>query len=227
LGARIIHKYITLFSIVLIISSNTIGQRADSCLIGFDELLAILDQEKIKDKDLDRCLEISQKLYARKCDMRIVKDSNGNNYATHSLTRVFADICVKSERNLGVDHYIQYYRFTHGSAEEERSYALERLLVKYPRYLLDQIGQDEEMLFDIAWGFLNNRYYGPKDPYEDLKFKASKVHSKGPEPVLNAENCIEIFFETNPTLYDCYDKYKFQIDFIITEAEAFLKPLDK
>ena len=71
-----------------------------------------------------------------------------------------SDICIKIGGNLGVDYYFDYMMLTKGSAEEERSFALERLFVKYPEIVLNRIGKDNDFLNHLTWGFLNNRYYG-------------------------------------------------------------------
>lgn len=117
-------------------------------------------------------------------------------------------------------------RITHESPEEERTFSLERLFVKYPETVLRNIGKDTELLYNLTWGFLNNRMYGAKDPFENNEFKAMTVYSNGPTPVLTSENCAEIFWETVPSLKSKYEMYRWQIDAIIEDAVNGLKDIE-
>jgi hypothetical protein len=198
------------------------GQPCDSCKLQFDKLLYTLKQDKISKSDLDKCWQIAKGLHILKYTDYIDSVANNTLYVSHSLTKTFSDICIKSNNILSVDYYLKYMTLTHGSAEEERSYALERLLVKYPEILLNKIGTDKDLLNDLIWGFLNNRYYGSVNPLENWDHTAKRVNESTPKPILNQENCKDIFFETHPVLKEKYNSYKYQIDFIINGAIEYL-----
>ncbi len=109
-----------------------------------------------------------------------------------------------------------------GSAEEEISFSFERLFMKYPEIVLKKIGDNEALLDRIIWGFLNNRYYGSKNPSIDGDNQYIVNDTIQPKPVLNSENCEEIFFETNPMLKEISVDYKDQISYILTGAKKEL-----
>ena len=211
---------IILFS--LSFASISLGQQCDSCKLEFDKLLLIKNKTQVSSADLEKSWQISKKLYSLNYTYY---DSIVNNekYIIHSLTKTFSDICIKAQANLGVDYYLKYLDFTNGSAEEERSFALERLFVKFPEIVLDKIGQNEDLLNDLVWGFVNNRYYGAKNPFDNNDFTAMTVYENGPKPILNENNCESIFFDTNPSLKKKYKDYQSQIDYIITASIEILK----
>lgn len=204
------------------LSINLFGQRCDSCKIEFDKLLIIKEKSVISQADLEISWQITQKLYKLQY-VDYIDTINGAEYLIHSLTRTFSDICIKAGGQSGVDYYFNYLDFTSGSSEEERSFALERLFVKYPEIVLNKIGEDYSYLDHLVWGFVNNRFYGAVNPYEEDDYTAITFHVNGPKPVLNKGNCRAIFFETNPVMKEKYDGYKNQIDYIINEAIALLK----
>jgi hypothetical protein len=172
---------------------------------------------------LEKSWQITIKLYNYRYTDYIESDENNTSNASHSLTRTFSDICIKAGGQLGVDYYFKYLTFTNGSAEEERYFALERIFVKFPETVFNRIGKDQGLLDNLTWGFLNNRYYGAKNPFENDEYTAMVVHDNGPKPILNKDNCKAIFFETNPTLKEKYTDYKYQIDYIINTANESLK----
>lgn len=206
---------------------NTFAQQCDLCKRDFKLLLIIKDKSEINSTDLEMSWEITKNLYNIKYTDYIDSVSKGTSYVSHSLTRVFSDICLMADSILGVDYYFKYLSLTNGSAEEERSFAFERIFVKYPEIVLNKIGDNKEWLNYITWGFINNRYYGAVNPYENEEYTALTVYENTPEPVLNKTNCELIFFETNPTLKAKYIQYKNQLDFIINTAIEELKLSEK
>lgn len=208
--------------IILLASINSIGQQYDTYKQKFDTLLIILEQNKINKTDLYKSWEITRNLYSVRYTDYIDSIVNRTSYVSHSLTRTYSDICIKIGDNIGVKYYFKYMELTIGSAEEERSFGLERLFVKYPEIVLQQIGNNEGLLNSLTWGFLNNRYYGAKNPFENDEYTAMTVYENGPKPILNKDNCKDIFFETNPSLKKKYNTYKYQVDFIINSAKAEL-----
>lgn len=196
---------------------NTLAQQ-DSCKRDFELLLIIKNKSNISPTDLKKGWEITKKLYDFKYTDYLDSVSKGTYYFSHSLTRVFSDICLKADSILGVDYYFNYLSLTNGSAEEERSFALERLFVKHPEIVLVKIGDNKEWLDCLTWGFINNRYYGAVNPYEKEDYSAMTIYEDSQKPILNKEHCREIFFETNPILITKYNQYKYQIDYIINTA---------
>lgn len=217
-------KRLYLISIItLTICFGSFGQQCDSCKMEFDKLLLILKMKKVSQTDLERSWQITTKLYILGYTNYIDRVANNVSYVSHSLTRTFSDICIKSGGHIGVDYYLKYLTFTNGSVEEERSFALERLFVRLPEIVFNRIGKNEELLNDLTWGFLNNRYYGTDNSFKDNDYAAMTVYENGPKPILNKDNCKAIFFETNPLLKEKYNDYKYQIDYIINAAIECLK----
>ena len=218
-----IMKALLLLLFKVISTCGSYGQQCESCKKEFDKLLITKKKEKVNQADLEKSWEISKKLYTLRYTNYIDSVANNTLYVSHSLTKTFFEICIKAGSQSGVDYYLKYLTFTNGSAEEERSFALERLFVKFPVVVLNRIGKNEELLNDLVWGFLNNRSYGAKNPFEDDEFTAMTVRSDAPRSILNKENCRSIFFETNPKLKEKQDEYKYQIDYIINTAIKSLK----
>lgn len=216
-------KIILLIMLILTIAISLFGQQCDSCKKEFDELLVIMNKSKVGQTDLEKSWQITKKLYYLRYTDYIDSVANRTSYVSHSLTRTFSEICIKSGGKLGVDYYFNYLNLTKGSAEEERSFALERLFVQYPGIVLNKIGNDNDFLDDLTWGFLNNRYYGAINPFENYEFTAMTVYENRPKPMLTKENCKEIFFETNPSMKTHYNDYKYQIDYIINTAIEHFK----
>jgi len=168
------------------------------CKYYFDQLLQIANSKIVDGESLNKSWQISSKLYSKRYTDYIDKTVNGTEYVSHSLTQVFSDICLKADGQLCVDYYLKYMHLTEGSAEEERSFALERIFVRFPETLLKTVGDNKDILDQLAWGFLNNR------------------------KIINKINCRTVFFKTNPSLKEKYNTYKSQIDYIIKAAELEL-----
>lgn len=212
-----------IIAITLTFNCSSSGQQCDSCKMDFDRLLRIKMKEKVSQIDLERSWQITQKLYTLRYVDYIDKVVDNQSYVSHSLTRTYSEICVKAGGEIGVDYYFKYLTITNESAEEERSFALERLFVKYPVIVLKRIGKNLELLDLLTWGFLNNRYYGAKTPFENEDYTAMTIYKNSPKPILKKDNCKKIFFETNPFLKEKYNTYKFQIDYIINTSIKGLK----
>lgn len=202
---------------------NTFAQQCDSCKRDFKLLLIIKDKSEINSTDLEMSWKITKNLYNINYTDYIDSVLKGTSYVSHSLTRVFSDICLKTDSVSGVDYYLKYLTLTYGSSEEELSFSFERIFVKYPETVLKKIENDKERLEEIVWGFLNNRTYGAVNPYEKEDYSAMTIYEDSQKPILNKENCREIFYETNPILKTKYNQYKYQIDYIINTAIENLK----
>jgi hypothetical protein len=206
------------FLFISLSSVKTFGQQCESCKKEFDTLLLFKGKSIVSETDLEKSWQITRKLFNLRYTDYIDCIADESRYVSHSLTKTFSDICIKAGGKLGVEYYLKYWHLSKGSAEEERSFALERIFVRNPEEVLNQIGRDNDILEDLTWGFLNNRYYGAKNPFEDTEYSALTVYEAGPKPILNKMNCKSIFFETNPVLKIKYKEYKYQIDYIINSA---------
>jgi len=140
-----------------------------------------------------------------------------------SLTYIFGKICLIKNDSNAVRVYIDYMRRNENSAEEQISFSFEYLFVKQPEFILSNCIHNDWLLDHLAWGFMNNRYYGVQDPYEDNPNKAFTVYYNPPKPVLNDKNCKEIFYKVNPSLIKLYPKYKKQVDYLLNTISEGLK----
>lgn len=191
-------KQITSIILLSLIATLGFGQECLECKKKFDRLIEIEQQERTSDSHLKESLSIAKELYEKRYFDYIDSISNNTIHVSKNLTHTFANITRKRCDSTGVSYYLKYLDITTGSAEEERSFGLERLFKKCPETVLQQI--DRPLFEDLAWGFVNNRYYGPIAPFENDGYKTMTVYEDPPEQTLNSENYIEIFNETYPTL---------------------------
>jgi hypothetical protein len=206
---------------LLIIQATTLSackQQTDTHKNQFDQLLTILNKENILKDDMLESWEIVRELYLNNYMFYIDSVKDGISYTSHSLSKTYSDICIKAGNNTGIDYYFKYMDLTSNSAEEERSFALERIFVQYPEIVLNKIGKNEDLLNDLTWGFINNRYYGAQNPFDNKDYTAITTSDTSNIPKLNKDNCKDIFYETNPGLKNKYEKYKYQIDYIINNS---------
>lgn len=204
------------------------AQQCKDCNLQFDTLLTTLNKKIVTKDDLQKCTDITVKLINRKYYHYIDSTSSKSEhilYSSHSLTKTYADLCLKCGGEFGVHLYINYCNINRNSAEEEISFSLERIFVKYPEITLKEIKKDSRLLDRLIWGFLNNRYYGAKNPYEDNDFRAMTVYENELKPILNDKNCEEIFYQLNPKLKYVYPLYKYQIDYILNGAKKNLSEI--
>ena len=99
--------------------------------------------------------------------------------------------------------------------------------MKNPEAVLNEIEKykmekQKYYLSCIAYGFINNRYYGPKDPHKDINDKAMICFENPPKAVLTKDNCSKIFFQVNPELKKVYKNHKNSIDYIINVSMKYL-----
>ena len=218
-------RNILIFSFVFSVIVSAYGQHCKVCEQKFDTLLTILKKDNVLHSDIERCWLIAKELRERKYT-EYIDNYVSTSHVLRSLTKTFADICIKTDRNTAVEYYLKYLELTKGSAEEQRSLSFEHIFVKFPMTVFDKIGMDKELLNSLTWGFLNNRYYGA-DPYDETSYEATEynITSFKPDlkPILTSDNCEEIFYKTNPSLKKEYSKYKEQIDYIITLARLELE----
>lgn len=207
---------------MFIINHSYPQQDNETCMVLFQILIETSEKDKLTFDDLEECINIVKEL--SNCDYDISNDSVYKRTINFSqnITKPFADVCIKVGGDLAVKAYIDYVCLHLGSAEEEISFSLERLFMKYPEKVLIQIGDYDALLDRLIWGFLNNRYYGPKDPFINNKNQYIFNDTIQPKPILNCENYEDIFFKTNPMLKLIWDDYKDQINYILSGVKKYL-----
>ena len=196
------------------------GQQCLDCKKSFDRLIEIEQQDQISDSELNESLEIVTELYKKGYTDYIDSVSNNTSYVSKNLTHTFCIITRKRCDTKGVNYYLNYLQVTTGSAEEERSFGLERLFKDCPETVLDKL--DQSYFGDLAWGFVNNRLYGPDDPFEDDGFKAMTFYDSAPERKLTLDNYNDIFNETYPTLTS-NENYSEDIKLILQKIAEILE----
>lgn len=212
---------LTAIGILLVLTTTySFGQQCLECKKKFDRLIEIEQQDQVSDSELDESLRIAKELYDMRYTDYIDSISNNTIHVSKNLTHTFASITRKRCETKGVSYYLDYLEFTSGSAEEERSFGLERLFKECPETVLQMTGQS--YILDIAWGFVNNRAYGPIDPFENNGHKAMTVYANSPQMELNSNNYKEIFNKTYPTLTS-NEAYSEEIKLLLKKIAEILK----
>jgi hypothetical protein len=213
-----------LFILLLLCVSLVVhGQQKPCGKIFYERLTTISQKTKISDQDFKESVNVVKKLDSINCheyDVII----NGQEYCESSLTFLFGVICVKFNCTNAVIEFIKYINFQSGSAEEEIDFSLERLFKKRPEDVLKYGGS---YLDKLAWGFVNNHYYGVVDPYENELNKAFTKYDNPPKVVLTKKNYKDIFYQVNPKLKPEYDKYQSQIDNLLNSIFENLEDIDQ
>jgi hypothetical protein len=194
---KILIKGLILIS-ALFVYQPLFGQECSECKADFDKLLQVSNSKSLNRENLEKSWQISSRLYKKGYSEHVGKDANGNEYVISTLSKLFADICLKADEHDCVEYYLRYMNLTRGSAEEETSFSLERVFQKFPEAILKAIGDDKEILDQLTWGFLNNRN------------------------IINKNDCKTVFYKTYPTLKEKYNIYRESIDYIIKSAELEL-----
>ena len=174
------------------------GQQCFECKENFDRLIEIEEEQKISTSALKESWALTKNLYEKGYIDYNDSISKNTIYVSQSLTHAFSNIIRKRCDSLSISYYLMYLDMTTGSAEEERSFGLERIFKRCPETVLDQI--DPAYFDELAWGFINNRFYGSKSPLDKEDYIAMTINNNPPKPVLNKENYALIFNETYPTL---------------------------
>lgn len=187
---------------------------------GFDSLIAMKEKGSISDAELEECFNITKTLYDSNIDH--VKSMDGEKETYYNLTHTFADLCMMAPKKSGIKYYLKYLDYTGGSAEEERSFSLERLFLKYPGDVLDAIGNNEDLLSSIAWGFVNNYIFEIEGEIEDETQSSDSEKIKTSSPELNQENYRELFMSRIPGINEIYKDHTSQLDFILEEISGII-----
>lgn len=192
----------------------------------FEQLEPFSRLEVVDDSLLSICNDILDTLIKNNCDDYTVFE-NGQSVSYYSLTGLYGKICQKSNSSMGVASFVSYLKKNRSSAEEQLSFSFESIFVERPVIVLQEITKDknsrEYLLDKLAWGFVNNRIYGAKDPYENEPYKAMTIHFDPPERVLTISNYREIFYAINPAIPALYNDNKEIIDEFLKKVEYLLE----
>ena len=220
-------------SIILIFiffSFASAQQDKDSCDFLLREFLEYSKLETVYDSTLIRTEEIMELLKKNNCykhsDELVIKTAKGEEYIG-GLTYLFGQICLASDTDKGVKFYVNYLNDHKNSAEEELSFAFERIFQRKPSTVLKCISESDSisqiyLLDEIVWGFVNNRMYGVESPFVDYPDKAF-IFMENPPPVkLTVETYKDIFFQLNSQLEDLKLLYPKEIGYILNRVHEFL-----
>jgi len=210
---NLVFSSILLFFSVVVVGQQPCGQKL------YERLSAISKMNQVSDKEFTESLGIVKELDSIHCnDYDAI--INGQKYCINSLTFLFGVVCVKHNSTKAIIEYLKYMNLRSESAEEELAFSLERLFRKRPEDVLNYGGS---LLDELAWGFVNNHYYGVIDPFENDPNKSFTRNNNPSKQVLTQKNYKEIFYEVNPTLKINYAKYQKQIDYLLNEIFEILK----
>jgi hypothetical protein len=128
-----------------------------------------------------------------------------------NLAYLFADLVIKSKSSDSLKKYLDYYTIS-TSADEEIAFSFERIFKEKPILIFHEIRNydnewETKFLEAISWGFINNRLYGPINPYEKQRFHENNTIQTYAQRVLTKENYKDIFFKTYPALIQNKDVY--------------------
>jgi hypothetical protein len=135
---------------------------------------------------------------------------------------------MKSNPDYSVPAFIDYLIDNKNSAEEQLSFSFEHIFVKYPNVVLTKISRLEketkdQMILNLAWGFVNNRYYGASDTNEDNPMKAMTVYNNPPKVLLDTLNYRKIYFSLNPEIQNIYPRFKNEIESVLDLSHQMIK----
>lgn len=204
-----------------------IADQSDCDSTLFIKLIDVSNQSKITTSDFLTCESIVDTLNKYGC-MYFDK----NDTLITSLTFLFGKICYKVNSDTSIKAFLGYHIKHIGSAEEQISFSFENLFTLHPKLILDEILKTDtilqkDLLGSLAWGFLNNRNYGIDDPLADDPFKAMTVYDNPPDPILNRNNYMEIFYQVHSETKHLYPYYRNQYDYIFSKIVKYFDWRDK
>ncbi len=114
-------------------------------------------------------------------------------------SRGFAKICVKNNRSIGVNKYIEFMLTQKGSADEMLSTDFEELFKNNPVFVINKIrklnNSDQDYIFSHwIWGYFHNR--------------CNLENTKGNELKFDKQDYKDYFFNIYPVLKINQDEYK-------------------
>jgi hypothetical protein len=177
----------------------------------------LIESRKIVDRLPPKCAAVE-----------VVTNVNGKQVHAGSVTYLYGRICQKCPSPKAVDFFLAYRLANWQSADEEFSLSLERVFVSKPGVMLSRIRQQpdsvrHQLLNDIIWGFLTNRTYGPRDPYEDRTKQLDDERDRVPKEVLNKNNYETIFYNLNRNMKELSQKYAREIGYVLRETQKYLQ----
>lgn len=191
------------------------------CNKWFGALYPYSKLEFVGDSALSICDAMVDTLCYYGCSDHLSGESR-NDSVDYTLTLLYGIICLKSNSAKGVASFMNYLIRNENSAEEQLSFSFENIFVHRPRTVLEQIhrkhtGKREYLLGHLAWGFLNNRYYGITASNNGNSSAATADSVNEPRPVLGSSNYKEIFFSLNPEIRSLYGTYPGLINDLLSE----------
>jgi hypothetical protein len=212
--------------LTLLVYTNSICQEnCDSAL--FKQLIKYGNSKTLSLEDFQKCQTIVNQLWVQHC-YDYLKVINNENYRLTSLTYEYGRICLKANPDYAINAFIDYIIDNKNSAEEQIDFSFEKLFVKYPkRVLIDMSKFDSDtkndLLWRLSWGFVNNRCYGPIDPFDDNPFKAMTVYNNPPKVVLDSTNYKNIYFSLNPEIKVAYLTFKNEIELVLSHILTMIR----
>jgi hypothetical protein len=211
---RHIFTFILTFPFLLAFGQNNCDPK------DFEQLKSACRKNTLTEQEFSSYLMTIRKLEKNDC-IDYIQKRNGHEYVETGLTYLFGQICIIANSDKSVREYIGYLKRNSGSAEEQRSFSFEYIFKQNPTRVLTLIGFDKELLDHLVWGFMNNRMYGEKDPYEKDPNKAYTRYESEPKQVLTVQTYKDIFYKTYPSLKN--DKsFNKQIEYLLTTIHAGL-----
>lgn len=195
--------------------------------IMFKVLIEYSNYENISEKEFLICKDLVDTLWSQGCD-DFVRRINNQNVAITSLTYTYGKICYIANSELATKSYIEYLLKNKNSAEEQLSFSFENLFTQKPYFILQEISKlnlddQNQLLREIAWGFVNNRSHGILDPYDSNPYKAFTFYEHPPKRILDSINYKEIFYMVNPTIHDIDNEFPKMIDTILEYVYYMIK----
>lgn len=212
--------------IVLIVAAAACGSSRRKC----EKLGERLYEYSCKLTITEQVLEASREIIERmpeKCPDDVIVEKDGEERSVGSVVRLFGRICQKSGLPKAAQYLLEYRLDHWESADEEFSLAVERVFVSKPDVTLEFIRKQRDsvriqLLNDIVWGFLSNRVYGPKDPYENQPRRHFRDITDIPKEILNRHNYRQIFYKLHEDMARISRRYEEEVSYILDEVDTYL-----
>ncbi|MBD3243934.1 MAG: hypothetical protein GF331_25300 [Chitinivibrionales bacterium] len=212
--------------IVLILAVAACGRSRRKCSRLGERLYEYSSKLTITEEVLENSREIVERI-PDGCEDDLIIEINEEERNVGSVVRLFGRICQKSSEPQAAVYLLEYRLEHWESADEEFSLAVERVFVSKPKATMEFIRKQRDsvkiqLLNDIVWGFLSNRVYGPKDPYENQPRRQFRDITDIPKEVLNRHNYRQIFYKLHEDMPRIVREYKKEISYILDEVDTYL-----
>jgi len=217
---------IAALALSVLVITLTSGRK--NCLRQSEELLRYSNLLSVSDSVLVRSTAIVRKISGRcaRDGMSVVRD--GRRLEAGSVIGVYGRICEKSVTKMGAETFIAFRLENWASGDENYALALERIFARRPDVVLEKISRLDDslkvpVLNEIVWGFINNRRFGPVDPFGDETYRPVQPREIEPKEVLNKFTFRGIFFDLNPKMHALDDAYGHEIRYILKQAQNYFE----